>query len=54
MQLPIMNSERSKSGLPCHDLLVKMRTMVKKNSKSVNAKIELDKLVHTMVVPTRR
>ena len=50
MQLPIMNIERSKSGLPCCDLLVKMRTMAKKYSKSVNAKIEFDKLVHMMVV----
>ena len=34
-----------------------MRTMVKKYSKSMYAKIELDKLVHMMVVncvPTRR
>ena len=55
IQLPIMKILRDET-LVFRDLLVKVRNMVKKYSKSVNAKIELDKLVHMMVVthvPTR-
>ena len=38
-------------NLVFRDLLVKVRDMVKKYSKSVNAKIELDKLVHIQQYP---
>ena len=49
LQLPIMKILRDKD-LVFHDILVKVRAMVNKYSKSVNAKEELNKLVHLMVV----
>ena len=49
MQLPIMKILRDENHV-FHDLLVKVRKMVRKYSKSVNAKEELYKQVKMMVV----
>ena len=49
IQLPIMRTIRDKNNV-FHDLLGHVRTLVKKYSKSVNAKEELYKLVQLQVV----